>query len=646
MDWLTEELKKKQARMPASDPSFGQKQNWSQQEEVPIEWESDAGDIPIEWEPEDVKNLFEPKQWVGQSFTPADYAEAAKAGGKAVRGFLTEDLPRAAVESLPAAGTAAGAMIGTAGTAFTGPGSVYGGLIGAGLGKAAGTAAKNVLAPVVSGEEKKGYPQTFIEPAVSIPTGAAEQAAGEVFGKALGGFADWRARIAADKAARVKPNIEQIKESAKAFGEKPTAGMLTHDPQTQWLENSLENSPTLAGESVRKAKGRLYEKMGSGVRGLFNEAGDLERSEAADGIKTKLIETIRGRLAPLTAKYKEFGIHTPNIIVDPKAMARVSRNIVNHPYASDAGSDANKMANQFATWMQKDGATVSDVMRWQSKAKSVLRDPSASNETKQMAYEIVSRLNRLQSNSIGRAVIDTAGKRNAGIAKKFIGEIKETNAGYRALMESLEEFGGKGAGGAKLKFETPQQIIDAIDNIESPQLVEKLFQTKNVNQLKIIQKHFPEEFELLRAAKLADLQRGIVQENGMIDYGALIRATRDMEPTTREMLFGDDGAKTLEHIIRLRKETPGLVNPSGTARAIEGQATILDPRWWPQELNRAYQRRLLYRDLGKPIENAAKTAARSGLMRSPEVRGLLGGIVTEANPAMISNKVRRGLLGD
>lgn len=531
------------------------------------------------------------------------------------RGFL-----KSTVEMLPDIGTVAGGMLGAAGTSWTGPGAVGGGLIGAGLGRGAGQAARDVLSEYLLGEERRPLEEGLERVATAVPRGAAEQASGEVVAKGLGsGFGAVQKFFDAKK-GMVKPNAAEIEAAAQRMGGKASPGMTTTDPNLAGLESSLEQSPSVSGYLVRRQKKGLIEGIDRGAKQVLSEATALEKAQAGDQIKQKMIESIHTKLGPLSMSYDELAGVAKDIPLNKKGMERVANNILNIPEAKYVGSDAHKTATQFSEWVKSETSS-EGLRRIRSKALALARDKNASYEAKQVAGEIADKMGSAFDRAVMRGAIESGRTKPEGtkIAKDIIGQLKDTNKGYKGLIEMLEDVGGKR--GAKIgKFKTPNEFIEALEDIPSERIADKFFQLKNIQQLKNLKTHLPEEFELLRQAKLADIRKQSISPGGdQISIPNLVRSLKDVDGETRKLLLGPDANMVLKDIETLHSAKPKMMGPSGTPQGLEFNQDIIGRV--SNESARALQYLFQYKPIVS-IGEMAKTAKTN--IKTPVIRGLIG----------------------
>jgi hypothetical protein len=540
-------------------------------------------------------------------------------------------LLKSTVEMLPEIGTVAGGMLGAAGTAWTGPGAIGGGLVGAGLGRGAGQAAKDVLSEYLLDEERKPLSEGLERVAMAVPRGAAEQASGEILAKGLGTAFGGVQKYFAAKKGMVKPNIGEIEAAAQRMGGKASPGMTTTDPTLAGVESSLEQSPTISGYLVRRQKKGLVEGIEKGAKQVLSEATALEKAQAGDQIKQRIIESVNIKLDPLSASYDELSGLAKDIPLNKKGMERVALNITKIPEAAYVGSDAHKIANQYSEWIKNETSS-EGIRRIRSKALALARDKNASYEARQVAGEIADKMSSAFDRSVTRAAIETGRtkKEGAKIAGDIISQLKETNKGYKGLIEMLEDVGGKR--GAKIgRFKTPNEFVEALEDIPSERIADKFFQLKNIEQLKNLKTHLPEEFELVRQAKLADIRKQSFLPGGeQISVPNLVRALKDVDNETRKLLLGPDANMVLKDIETLYAAKPKMMGPSGTPQGLEFSQDLVGRV--SNEAARAIQYLFQYKPIVS-LGGAAKGAKE--LIQSKPVKGLIGIPAEKAQEGMI-----------
>jgi hypothetical protein len=359
----------------------------------------------------------------------------------------------------------------------------------------------------------------------------------------------------------------EVAAAAQRQGVVPTPGMLTDDYITQGMEQSLATSPTGAGNAVRnsiaKATKGVIQATGRMLEGRSNDSAAQIGETVAQSLKNKLLE----RMKPLQAVYDELYQSASNIALKDKSKGAVAANM--RKYAKEAfapGTSQRSMMHELADDLE--AATSVDQLK---QIRSILRrqiqsiDPTARGGF----GPIFDKLDRLERNSILRAAVEIAGKKDGGaIARGLIQKSKATNKSYRELMQLIDGLGSR----SKIsKSRTLTEFLNDLDDVSPELLGEKLFKMKDQKLLNLIKTEFPEVFAQLRVQKMNELVAKS-QINGELSVKRLVSLLEKMEPEVRDMILGQNAGRFAD-IKTIARAMPGPINPSGTAKTLQLQQT-------------------------------------------------------------------------
>lgn len=433
-----------------------------------------------------------------------------------------------------------------------------------------------------------------------------------------------------------KPTAEEVERAAQALGVKPTKGMMTDDYVTRNLEDSLSQSPTIAGGVVRSERTPILNAADDATREALEGASPDSALQAGRNMKAAAQKHFEDKLTPLEKSYDEIGTHTKNIDVNEKGLGRIANNIRKIEGAEFQGSDVEKITSQFAGWLQS-AKSVDAIKRLRTKALEIARDPTASAGEKRAAAEIAKKLFQAQNNTITRQAVKLAkeapvdrtakGKflnkaqkkmadveaeaEGLDIGRKLVGDIKQTNKSYRGLMEEAREF-GKGSGLTKAK--SARGAIDDIAEANPQEMASALFDSGNLEYTYHIQKTMPKIFEMAKGQRLAEIASKVQG-----DPKKLASLMQKMSPEEKVLLFGNETSKRLDNVSTLLRALPNKVGASDTPRGQE------------------------FRDLGwiTGVGANLRDVGRYGLLKS---RGLVSPNVSAYGERVIKQTPRQGLI--
>jgi hypothetical protein len=516
-----------------------------------------------------------PSQGGQQGFDPNKFLEETKPWYS----MTGKGMVKSTVDALPMAFAVGGGALGA------GLGLGVGAIPAAGAGAMVGQGIKSLANRYGIGGEPETRPEYYKNMAMAFPNGMAQEAGGQALGKTGEAFSQMGAPESA--------NAPAIQAAAKKLGVTPTKGMLTNDYMTRNLENSLSQSPTLAGGLIRREQAPVYEAQANAASKATADANGQTPDAAGANIKKTLMDYVDARNAPIKQAYKEIETHIQNIPVDEASRARISNNIGNIDAARFSGSPGAKVAQQFQGWLNEPGAnSVDGIKELRTKAQQIASNHMADPDARRAASDIYDRLDRLLTNSSVRGAINVArgaqpaygpngrfisgaaqeeGAQAEGMAigKKLVGDIKTTGKQYGSMMNDLNTI-GKNSGLSKPKIgKGPEGFKYDIGDKTNESIAPALFDTENLQGLKHLQDKVPEAFEIARQQKLNDIVDRSTGRDGSVDPVKLQKTISSINPEVQDMLFGRENVDNLDAARTLQRATPAKVGGSDTPRGLQ-----------------------------------------------------------------------------
>lgn len=553
-----------------------------------------------------------------------------------------EEAPRDSILGIPAttiegalrAFPVAGAMFGgAAGVALGAPtvvGAPLGGVAGAGLGAAAGESLANTVRSALDLDTKaKTRAELYTRPLKEGAIAAAGEGTGQIIAKVpalvkgapaairgvmKGGAGDDMARAVTFEdigfVPTIKPNAGEIAEATQRIGGKATPGMVTANKNIQNMESVLGQSPTIAGERVRRA----YDPITRGLKeSAENLAGtpNMSQFEAGEAFKAGLKSKINERVAPLASRFESIRESARHVKPEAKSLERAAQRLLRQDLAEFADLPQGQAIRKYADMIR--GAKSLDSLKQlrSSVGDEIGKAMDAGDGQLAMALgKVKGSIQRLERREILKTAIERASEvvpdraggkflskaaqqkmaeqEGSKIAKDLIGEIKGVNKGWRALMTELESVAN--AGGIE-KIASPKHLAQIIDDMPSEKVAERFFNMKNYRGLRDVKTHLPEEFEVLRQTRLGQIAEKSMTK-GEPDPVKLIRNLKSIGKESREILFGKDGERILRDMETVVNSMPAKVGASDTPRGM-AWFSLMKPSRWAQEAQGAYNYMLL-----------------------------------------------------
>lgn len=425
-------------------------------------------------------------------------------------------------------------------------------------------------------------------------------------------------QVAADIAPKLSPNAEQIMQAGERVGSEPTLGMLYDSPTIRGLESTLEQSPTIPGAFVRKNVEKAQRPIQEAITKNLEGASNLSPYEAGTEMKKGLISNIAERHQPTQMIYDFAGQYTKDMPLGDLGKSRVARNIKNIESAAIIpGSPESKIADQFSQGINN-STTVKQLQLLETRAKEILRDPTYSGVEKSVAAEALDKIVRFKNNSILRSAVQAARTPGEGmeIGREIIDEIKSAHKEYKAHMQDLGLL-GQNTNLTSGKYGV-SNVLREIDQARAEDVPRQLFQSNNYDFLKFLKEKYPEQYDLAKQQKLAEVLKSSTDPQGHISANKFRSVVDKMGPEIKSELFGVDN--NVDDILDLIESRPPRMGPSGTP-----QGHAMQMSWNPMQQFKDLGVYGVYRGLPK-AERAASGLIKLGKTKIPDYmarRGLI-----------------------
>lgn len=417
----------------------------------------------------------------------------------------------------------------------------------------------------------------------------------------------------------VASNSQEIEDAANRLQITPTRGMLSKSPEVRNLESALEQQPTTSGAKVLGEKTQVWEGLKKAGEDVVKDKASLSRYEAGEAVKDGLVSRIQEKLMPLKMSYDDLASLTQNMPLNQRSTGKIAMGLRRNPLGEFPNTPTGKIINEFADNIEK-SSSVESLRTLERNAQAGLRQAqNASDGASAVAYgKVIDTLKRAQQSHILRASVESAATKGQGtkIAKDIVSQLKDTNKGYRALAETIEEI----AGTSGIKYKGPQSFLDALEEVPSEQIADKLYKTNNYKALQAIKQHVPDEFEILRRTKIEDLSQRS-QTKGEISLPKIISNLKAMGPEAREITFGKGSNQMLKDLETVYNSLPTKVGPSGTPSGTKWM-NLLKPSHWGDEAATALQY-MIYKDPVGAVSSVGKFVAPLSSSAGPVQKGLV-----------------------
>lgn len=413
-------------------------------------------------------------------------------------------------------------------------------------------------------------------------------------------------------------NADQIKASANRLGVEPTPGMTTSNPNVKVLENTLGKNPTIAGNMTRQQYAPINSAISENLKGV-GEVSPITPNEAGQQMQTGLMGKIAERLDPLKASYEDIRNSTRGAPVNEADASRISSRLSASDFNKVPGTDAQAVIGKYSK-MLNDAKDVQSVGLISSQAKQELRAAQATGNTvvQPALNQAIDAAEKLQRRGMLRAGAEGAGEEGVAQAKNLLGQIKDTNKGFRQLSQDV----GAATNTLPTRASSPGDVLNQVDRLTPEVLSKNMFNVNDVNSLKALKNFSPETFEVARQQRVSQLLQQYTTK-GKLNTGSFLKAVSKIPSDAQELLFPQGVPSKIKDAETLFNSIPENFNTSNTASG-EAWKYAIDPRNIPQQISDYGKYRLL-QNKGliptppvTPISKGLMRAGKAGQVQMPE----------------------------
>jgi hypothetical protein len=454
----------------------------------------------------------------------------------------------------PVAGGIVGGIIGTPADVFTGP---VGTAVGAGLGAYAGHGLKRLIETNV-----------FNKPVESFAN-EAEKAANEAIFNAAATYTGEKAIAGASKAIGAAAKTELGQQAVEGISKLAAAPL-------KWMKQTIAE----AGEKLTAPL----------LKVIAEKTTNLDANAAGAQVKNLLVKNINEKYGAFKNAYGTLDNVTTALPLKDEARRGFTQDLKSwvtesFPSSSDKGRMVTKFANDIDA--SNTGAHFKSVIGDIRDAKAVAFKNGATEQGKFLAalenkandfYEaqitgLAKRVSKgvaspEELNAFNQMVAATGGEAAAGVTttgaqgafarvsqdpkalKKVATDyleaadkIKNDYAGFRSFLSDVGEQ-------AKIKAERlgPMSFLSKLDEVPSEKLMERMFDPKNADALRVMAKETPEVFEQVVKSKMNNLIAK-ASPDGVLDLPMLRKEIYKLPEASRNILMKSDELKVMNEVL-------------------------------------------------------------------------------------------------
>ncbi len=384
----------------------------------------------------------------------------------------------------------------------------------------------------------------------------------ENFLRAISNRANGETMPLSEDLATVLSNMEK---AGKTIPPEIRAG-LSDNPLAHDYFNELRESGTTTGDALRETIEKFKTDVGDQLKSVFQEEGPMTSFEAGEKAKEAIITKANDINNAISGQYGEVMPHLEAVQITDKARKQFYDQLIKDGQNfGAAGSPAEGLFKTFGerALAQDSVAQLKKLNTEISSDISVARRAGDFEKSKAL-QEIKSSIKEFQD----RQVIAAGKKMEAegipgskGLAENLIKDRNAADKSYGAFMDAIGEVASAGKLG---KVRSHGQLLEAMDNVPSAKLADKLFDPKNIEGLRYLQKEFPGVLEPLIKAKKTTLIENATTKGDLM-HNQLLNAVNKIPKEVRSLMFTKEEMNTINAAGKVLRESSKRIGPSGTA---------------------------------------------------------------------------------
>jgi hypothetical protein len=369
-----------------------------------------------------------------------------------------------------------------------------------------------------------------------------------------------------DDLARVLSNLEK---SGKEIAPEIRAGLSDNTLASNYFKE-LRESGTTTGDALRETIQKFQSDVGDQLQNVFREEGGVTAFEAGERAKQMISQRADELNTAISAKYADVMPHLEAVQIPDKARLKFYDKLIED--GQNFGAKGSPAEALFKTYGER--ALAQDSVAQLKELATELRSEAsvakrAGDFKKQEALEQI----RGSIKEFQDSQVISAGKRMEaegipgaqGLAESLLADRKVADKAYAEFMDTVGEIASVGKLG---KVRSHGQLQAALENIPSAKLADKLFDAKNIEGLRYLQKNFPEVLEQLSRAKKTALIEAATTK-GELMHNQLLNSVNKIPKEVRALMFSPEEMGTINASGKILRESHKRIGPSGTATTMD-----------------------------------------------------------------------------
>lgn len=356
----------------------------------------------------------------------------------------------------------------------------------------------------------------------------------------------------------LKKNAGEVEEAGRILGAPVMEGQTSASKHVQDTDSWITNRPDPVGVARQEKYSQGFQRAEMAVDHSLGTITPMSEAQAGEQLEKMVTAKIDEARKPISRLYEI--IREKHDIIDvykgsveslANEVKKQSKEAINNETRSILRNTANKIKNI---------KTVDDIKLVNTELYQSA-SATASLETKGAIHELSERLKDLEETNVIHFARDVyQGDKNE--IYKLIDMRKEANAKYKALREDLTKL----AKGLRMKFSTPQSLLDHIAAERPEAFVRKLFAKDDSRFLKFFAEKFPEEMKTLTQYKLSSI-RSAAMKDGSLDLRQIFGEFDKFSPELKKIIMNPEQRRFFDAAKTWVESVPKNINASGTDKS-------------------------------------------------------------------------------
>lgn len=388
----------------------------------------------------------------------------------------------------------------------------------------------------------------------------------ENFLRSISNKANGEALAVSDDLASVLSNMEK---AGKEIPPEIRAG-LSENPLASGYFNELRESGTTTGDALRETIEKFKGDVGDQLKSVFQEQDAISAFEAGEKAKQIISQKAEDLNSAISAKYAEVMPQLESVQIPDEARLQFYNQMIKDGQSfGAAGSPAESMFKTYGERaLAQDSVAQLKQLNTEIGSEISVARRSGDFEKSRALSDIRQSIKDFQDRQViaaGKRLEDQGMTGSKGLAEELIRDRKIADKAYGEFMDTIGDI----AGAAKLgKVRSHAQLQEALESVPSAKLAAKLFDPKNVESLRYLQKEFPEVFDVLVQAKKTSLIES-ASTKGELMHNQLLNSVNKLPKEVKGLMFTPEEMNTINASGKILRESSKRINPSGTGTTLD-----------------------------------------------------------------------------